>query len=170
SHSIKLFQHGLIQEAVPQNGFGLGPPGTPLRHDAPRRFQVTGKNIRHGAQLHFFLPNDPAGPPNPAGPLNQINTFRLALPLYPTAATDPNTGLPIWQTAVEIEPLLYYGMMLGGAFAPGVAQAFTDWFGTISEPAPPAFFDPLNWNFHYIRIVNQDGTTGDGGWQPIFVQ
>ncbi len=169
-HTIKVFQHGLIQEAIPQNGFGLGPPGTRLRHDAPRRFRVSGLDIRHGAQLRLFVPNDVAGPPNPAGPLNQINTIRLTLPLYPTTEKDPVTGFPVWQSAVELEPLIYYLMMLGGTAAPGVAPGFTDWFSGISEPPPPGFFDPLRWNFHYVRIVNQDGTQNLGGWQPIFVQ
>ncbi|MCH9651963.1 MAG: hypothetical protein K0U98_27285 [Deltaproteobacteria bacterium] len=170
-HILKVFQHGLIQNAVPQNGFGLGLPGTPLRHDSPRRFRVSGNNIRHGAELHVFIPNDVLGPPNPNGPQDQINTIDLAIPLYPTTERDPTNGnLPVWQTAVELEPFFYYAMMLGGGAAPGVAATFNDWFNTISEPPPPAFFDPLNWNFHFIQVVNADGTLGSGGWQPIFVQ
>ncbi len=171
-HTIKLFQHGLIQFGVAQNGFGLGMPGTPLRHDAPRRFRVAGMDIRPGAALLLNIPNDPAAvPPNPVGPLSQMITHELLLPLYPTTEREVGTNFPVWQTAVEIEPLIYYGMMLGGAFAPGVAASFNDWLGNIPEPpTTPGFFDPLNWNFHFVRVLNEDGSVSPGSWQPIFVQ
>jgi len=174
-HTVRLYQWGLILEAPAENGFGLGQS---LRHDAPRRFQVAAENVRHGARLWLAHHDDPAaGPPDPDGPLDQVQTSLIGLPLYPTDEVDPVTGRPIWQTAVELEPLAYYGLMLGGPKAPGVAAAYVDqkpFTFTMVDPKldQPAAgqFDPLAWNFLYVAVVNADGTVGDGGWQRLRIE
>ena len=152
---IRLFQWGLSQDG-PE--FGL----EALRHEAPRRLRVSGKNIRHGAKLGLWIPNSKRKPPH-----NEFRELlRLELPIYASGKTLPN-GNPIWETAVEIEPRYYYGMMLGGAYAPGVIPA---WNGTMKEPPSKGTFDPKGWNKHYVIVLNQDITYTAGGWQPLRIQ
>lgn len=168
-HTVRQFQWGLIQDAASENGFGLG---TALRHDAPRRAEVSGQNIRHGAYLALAYSSDPAaGPPNPALPLDQSPFQVISMPLYATPDTNPASGDPIWRTAIELEPLMYYGLMLGGPAAPGVAATYLDQkpFEPMLDPVLdqpfPGQFDPETWNFYYVFVVNTDGQIGDGGWQ-----
>ena len=174
-HQVRLLQWGLIKDAADENGFGLGQS---IRDDAPRRFRVSGANIRHGAHLRLYYHDDPkAGPPDPTGPLDQMQTGVLTLPLYPTRDTDAQTGEPIWSTAVELEPRAYYTLMLGGARAPGVAAATGDVApfsfpmvdAALDEP-PRNSFAPMRWNFHFLEVVNADGTTGAGGWQRLRIE
>ncbi|MFK7885259.1 MAG: cytochrome c peroxidase [Gammaproteobacteria bacterium] len=171
-HQVRLLQWGLIKDGADANGFGLG---ADIRDDAPRRFQVAGNHIRHGARLHLHYHNDDAAAaPDPGGPLDQLKTGVLSLPLYPTDASDPVTGAPIWQTAVELEPHAYYQLMLGGPRAPGVAAALADNVpftfpmvnASLDEP-PHGLFSPLRWNFLFVQIENADGSTGEGGWQRL---
>jgi hypothetical protein len=174
-HTVRLYQWGLILEAAGEGGFGLG---SALRHDAPRRFQVAGDNIRHGAQLVLAYHNDAsAGPPNPSLPVDQLEVGLLTLPLYPTSRLDGPSQRPVWQTAVELEPLAYYALMLGGPWAPGVAAAYLDQTPftfpmvdpVLDQPAPGQF-NPLAWNWLYVFILNADGSLGDGGWQRLRIE
>lgn len=169
-HTVRLFQWGLILEAASENGFGFG---AALHHEASRRFQVSGDGIRHGAQLLVAYRNGPGGPPDPDGPLDQAPFAAITLPLHATGALAVD-GRPIWQTAVEFEPLHYLALMLGGPFAPGVAAAYLDQKPftfpmqdpALDKPAPESF-DPLRWNWVYVLVLNADGTFGDGGWQRL---
>lgn len=169
-HIVRLLQYGLIQSSPPaENAFGLG---TQPRHDAPRRFRVAADDLRPGAALHLFVPV-PAGtpgavtdlPPSPNGP---VSARLLRLPIY---ATDDLQGtapdeVPVWETAVEFDQLEYYTLMLGGLGAPGVAAARADNAITLAEP-PTITFDATNFNWHYVRVRNADGTFTDGGWQRL---
>ncbi len=166
-HTVRLMQWGLVQDAVAQNGFGL----SSLHHAAPRRLRVAGKRIRDGATLILLQHADALATGGP----NQFATREIVLPLY---ATDQKTAenLPIWETVLELEPIVYYSWMLGGPEAPGVEDALTDYLFTkfnlvdpnLDQP-PVGSFDPLNWNLLYVQVKNTDGGTGDGGWQPLFV-
>lgn len=168
-HTVRLFQWGLILDAVEEGGFGLHG----LRHDASRRLQLSGRNIRHGAWLHLAFPNDPeAGPVNPKGPVDQVKFQIISFPLYlyATSRRDPVSGDPLYQTAVELEPLIYYGLMLGGPAAPGVAQDYLDtsFEFPLEDPVldrpPEGQFSPLEWNNLFVFVTNQDETWGQGGW------
>jgi hypothetical protein len=161
-HTTRLFQYGLLQAG----GFGL----PALRHDAPRRFVVAGVGIQPGARLIVHTPNDPTAPiPNPAGPLAQLVTTTLVMPLSPTNQRTADDE-PIWQTAIELDPQTYYRMMLGGPFAPGVGVASTDFNSTnVPEPPPPTFFDAANYNWHFVQIANPGVPPVDLGWLQLTI-
>ncbi|MCA8968967.1 MAG: hypothetical protein KDC95_04265 [Planctomycetes bacterium] len=151
--TIRLFQHGLVTD-----GPSVGLTG--LRHDAPRRFRVSGANIRKGALLLIRIPKRKP-------PYDDVNdTWPVLVPVYPTNETSAD-GQPVWESAVEFEPLIYYGMMLGGPAAPGVASA---WNNTLPEPPSSGTFEPDTWNLHHVTVINTDSTIGIGGWQPLKLQ
>jgi len=163
SHTVRLFQYGLLQDG-PVGAFGLDS----VRHEAPRRFRVQGRGLQHGASLRFFTHDSPGTlPPNPTQGLDgQDGEFReLVLPLYPTDVIEE--GRRIWETAVELEPLLVYRLMLGGRYAPGVPSTYTDFGFTIAEPPPLGTFDPVTWNWHFVQVVNPDGKRATAGWQRL---
>lgn len=168
THTVRLFQRGILQDAgaPPLNGLGL----TGLRHEAPRRVVIAGRRIQPGARVHLFVPNDPAGPPDltkAPEAAGQIATLRVALPLYATNEVSA-AGLPVFQTGVEWAPLMLYKTMLGGDFAPGIQPVLNDVIPfTIPEPPPLGTFDPVNWGFVYVRVVNPGGLAADAGWQRI---
>lgn len=148
--TIRLYQHGLKQDGP---SFGL----TELRHDAPRRLRIAGHGIRPGALLVVRMPK--FAPPYD----NFEDAWPIAVPIYPTNEKLAD-GRPIWESAVEFEPLMYYGMMLGGPSAPGVVAG---WDNTLPEPPLPASFDPNTWNKHHVTVLNADTTVGIGGWQAL---
>jgi hypothetical protein len=94
-------------------------------------------------------------------------------------------GTPVWETAVELEPIVYYQLMLGWEDAPGVAAVYNDVDSCPSTDPnqPPCFtfsdpptaselnqFDPQKWNWHYVRVINGDGVPRDGGWQRLTIE
>ncbi|MDY7092109.1 MAG: hypothetical protein SX243_03970 [Acidobacteriota bacterium] len=169
SHAVRLFQYGLTQDGPP-DAFGL--PG--VQWDAPRLFQVAGEHLRPGAELHLFTHwDDQAGsPPNLSlGPedANQVLMRRSVLPLYPTEERTAD-GRVVWKTAIQARTEVMYQLMLGGRFAPGVQDALADSSISIPEPPPAGMFDPVAWNWHYVRVVNADGTQTDAGWARITLQ
>ena len=176
-HTLRLYQWGLVQDAPAQNGFGFG---TGLHHDAPRRFQVSGNNIRHGAWLFVGYWNSPTGgPPNPNLPVNPAQVALIGFPLYPTNRTDgANGNAPIYETGIELEPLLFYPLILGGPYAPNVAAAFVDYGPTFTFPMlnpvldqpNTGAFDPVNWNWLHVWVVNFPSSIGVGGWQRLTLQ
>ncbi|MDY7096351.1 MAG: hypothetical protein SX243_25530 [Acidobacteriota bacterium] len=169
SHSVRLLQHGLLQDA-PAPHFGL----PQIRHDAPRRFRVSGDNIRHGAQLEILYHCDESRdlPPDtslrPDHP-DQVELCELTLPIYPTDQVGTEES-PRWETAVEAEHWLYYSLMLGGENAPGVSAALGDFGITIPEPPPVGTFSPVAWNWVWAQVRNLDGTLGAAGWQRVTIQ
>ncbi len=126
--ALRLMQNTL------NGSFGV----TGLRHEPPRRLRVRGDGIRHGAILELDI----------AGAGQQT----LRLPLF---AANPTGSDAIWLTAVELDALLYYALMLGGPGAAGVAELF---MGTMpGEVAPIASF-PVP-NEHTVRVINPDGSS-----------
>lgn len=153
--ALRLLQYGLVQDAGELRG---------LRHEAPRRFRVSGREIRPGATLVLYVPNDPTTPP----PYDK--GFRPMIPIQlPVYATGDKTitGAPIFATAVEADAQLTYVLSLGGPAAPGIKDAFD---GRLEEPPAKGTFDPGRWNKHWVWVVNEDGTYGTGGWQAIRLQ
>lgn len=151
--TIRLYQWGLKNDGP---SFGL----TKLRHDAPRRFRVAGKDIRPGAVMILRIPKKK--PPYD----NIAESWPIVLPIYPTDERTPD-GRSIWETAVEFEPLMYYGLMLGGPAAPGVVSA---WQNNLPEPPIAGTFDPQQWNKHHVTVVNADISFSSGGWQALRIQ
>ena len=105
--------------------------------------------------------------------MSQVNVEVISFPVYPTGNRDANSGNPIYETAVELEPLIYYGLMLGGPAAPGVAKAYLDskfefpLQDPVTDRPVTGQFDPLHWNYLYVLLTNEDNTWADGGWQRL---
>ncbi len=168
AHVTRLLQHGLIASSPPgESGFGRG---LTIGHDAPRRLRLAGDHIRHDARLELFTHDDPdvAAPPilglPPEDP-SQVATRKLSLPIYATG--DEHGGRRVWETAVELDPEVFYRLMVGGRRAPAVAEATSDVDYQYQEPPTQITFDAAGWNWHYLRVVNADGDIGDGGWQRL---
>ena len=105
---------------------------------------------------------DTSSSPDPA------KTRLVELPLYATGAT--SGGDPVWETAVELAPIEYYALLNGGIEAPGVRDTLNDALSTLPEPAPSGTFDPDQFDWHYVEVVNPDGNRKDGGWQRLTLQ
>ncbi len=171
-HTTRLYQNALLIDG-PAGGFGL----CSIRHEAPRRFRVAGRNIRHGATLRLFIQNDAgSGPPITSLRVDdpgQVPTLELELPIYPTGIVldDPTR---VWETAVELEPMLLYRLMTGRPNGfPGVIDNVTDLdflLQIVPEAQPVGTWSPLAWNHHWVRVVNADGTQADGGWQVLSLE
>lgn len=162
--AIRLMQHGILDGTDPGD-FGL--PG--LRHEAPRRFAVAGDDILPGATLHLFVP-DSTTAPNPTGALNQISTIEIILPIYPTYPRLED-GRQVWQTAVEAEPYIAYMLMLGGPKATGMPAVLNPvTVSGLAEPPSSSMFDVDSFNWHYVRVVNPNTNSADGGWQQLRLQ
>ncbi len=161
--AIRQFQYGLMQAT---EDFGI----SDLRHDAPRRFRVAGRNILPGAKLCLISPDDPSGaPPDTANPPDPSKTSELNVEIYPTGTTVDGTpgGVPIWETAVELAPIVYLELMNGGGRAPGVLDALEDVLSLLPEPPIAGTFDPDAFGWHYVKVVNPDTGTGTGGWSRL---
>jgi hypothetical protein len=174
SHSVRLLQTGIRASAGTGNNlFGVG-----IRWEAPRRFRVAAAGVRPGARLVLFSHNDPANPFQPPittlrpGQAGQVGLRSLTLPLHPSGDVDPTSGLPIYETAAELDPREYLRLIAGGPFAPAVQAAVTDaTFAFTEVPLAPALvFNAARWNLHYVRIENPNGLRGDGGWQRLFLE
>lgn len=171
AHMTRLLQLGLIQSSpAGSNAFGLG---TAPRHDAPRRFRVAAGGLRPGAALEIFLPV-PAGFPGavtnlPPSPFGLQPARRVRLPIYATnqRATVGEESVPIWESAVEFDPLEYYTIMLGGLGDPSVAAARADNTITIPEAPLGLTFNAAGRNWVYVQVTNADGTSTVGGWQRL---
>ena len=172
AHTVRVYQNALLIDGPP-GGFGL----CSVRHQAPRRIRVAGRNIRHGATLRLFIHADPvAGPPlthlrvdDPA----QVRTLELELPIHPTdLLLDDLTR--IWETHVELGPKIYDHLMVGRPNGfPGVLDNPEDLdflYQAVPEAQPAGTWSPVAWNNHWVRVVNADGTQGEGGWQALTIE
>jgi len=181
AHTVRLYQNALLVDGPP-GGYGL----CSIRHVVPRRFRVAARDLRQGATLHLFIQDVPGGsPPDPTlhvGNDNQVPTLELVLPLHPTDLRLQD-GRWVWETAVEMEPLLFYRLMAGPPVAAGL-QGILDAVGDLDflyqitpEAQPAGSFNPAIWNLHWVRVVNTDGSQVDGnpvggnpGWQPLQIE
>ena len=90
-------------------------------------------------------------------------------------AADPDavgtviTAAP-WETAVEIDQLTYYTLMVGGPFAPGVQAALSDFNSQIPESTTSTTFDPVNVNWHFVQVQNPGQAPVDIGWRQLKVR
>ncbi|MCA8971419.1 MAG: hypothetical protein KDC95_16620, partial [Planctomycetes bacterium] len=148
---LRTLQYGLIQD---------GKLAIRMRHEAPRRFRISGRDIRPGARLVLFFTDDATLPP-PHAQFDKMSV--LDMPIYATSETS-SAGHAIFETAVEAAPKLAYALLLGGPAAPGVRETFAR---TLQEPPSKGSFYPATWNRYLVFVVNEDGTFASGGWQAL---
>src|SRR5262249_12047167 len=103
-----------------------GPPagfGALFRPDAPRRFRLTANGVEPGAILRIFgpLPADVAGGGQPTTIPTTADHPYAEFPIYPESAS----GALSWETAVETEPYILYGLLNGGPGNPAVIQTWS---------------------------------------------
>ena len=149
--AISLQSLRTLQDAVVGPDFGV----QTLRHEPPRRFRISGQNIRQGATLLLGMAS--GGTPM-SSPVQSIE-----MPLYPTAHRT-QSGEIIWETTVEADPRITLALLNGGLWAPGVAE-------TLQGQLPPSQpLDPYAWNQFLVLVVNEDGSFNTPGWQTLRVQ
>jgi DNA-binding beta-propeller fold protein YncE len=127
---------------------GGAPCSVPLqrRHEPPRRFRVSGANIRAGARLFLFMTDGTA--------TTSFFPTGMEMTLQPTKFVGSG-GNPIWETELELDALQTYAFLNGGPFAPGVQAVFSTTLGGSAPTSPlnPAF------NQYKVIVVNEDGSS-----------
>jgi hypothetical protein len=148
-----------LQEAV------VGHFGVPaLRHEPPRRFRVTGTNIRPGAKLFFAMMSLDRGPALAAGSRRSAWSVakKMEMDLYPTRYT--SQGRIVWETRVELDSIQTFALLNGGYWAPSVADVL---HRRTSSPE----LEPLAYNRFLVGIENEDGTSRYSPvWQVLEIQ
>lgn len=138
-------------------------PSTTPGHDASRRlqFEITGTNVREGGRVRIGIDMVGGSGSEPANS-SQSDFQYVELPVYPRRTAET----VVWETAVELEPVFVYVLLLGGPAAPGVAQALSG-DDTLSTGA----FDPTNWNQYDFQYIAPDGDVSTTLWpsnlQPL---
>ena len=128
-----------------QNNFGLR---TDLQHEPPRRFRVSGDDIRPGAKLGIAFPFG-------AG-------FELIwIPVFPTKYFDGNNRR-IWETTVEADDQQTLGLLCGSIWTPGVVDVMR--YMPPSSPLNP----DVNNNFIF-SVLNEDGDLAAPAWNSLSV-
>lgn len=104
-----------------QASLGIGPG-----HDAPRRIRLKGTDLRPGAQVALIVET--------TGSVNK----RIELPIYPTKEFDGSgENNRIWETAVELDPMNLYILLLGGPADEDVIDILADpGSASTASPAP----------------------------------
>ncbi len=161
--SIWALRH--LQNAVllPPQIWGV----TTRHHEPPRRFRVSGDNIRPGAKLLLGMNTYPQGSGNPLAV--------LAMDLYPTRFKDGN-GNQVWETRQELDATMTMILLNGGPYRPEVVDVFLR-----TPMANPALLNPSQWNDptssnptsgYQPTVCNEDGTIGpsSGNWQRLEIR
>lgn len=116
----------------------FGVPSSP-RHEPPRRFRVTGTNIRPGARLILESPNEDP----------------IEMDLYPVMADGPDMDSDlddvVWETFQEMEALHVFALLNGG-FRDGEVV------DVLLRRADGSGLDPSMNNVYTITVVNEDDT------------
>ncbi|MEZ5964657.1 MAG: hypothetical protein R3F56_12480 [Planctomycetota bacterium] len=112
-----------------------------IRHEAPRRFRVTGGNIFQGARLTVFLPQTWSG-------TTVTSWTPLTFDLNPVR----ENGTLFWETSATIAPLHQYAMLCGWVNAPGVQS-------TLDTGSPGAqTLNPSAFNQYAFAVSNEHPT------------
>jgi hypothetical protein len=147
--SIRLMQRGYLGS------------GAALHHEPPRRFRVSGDNIRPGAVLGLNIPKV-------SNPTSQSDYYTVQLPIYPTDKSSPTTGKRVWETAVEADPHVAGMLALGGYWAQGIDPTSTSTSVLLRSVVNPitestfngaTYFNPSVWNKYLVDVINEDGTS-----------
>lgn len=132
-------------------GTNFGVPAA-RRHEPPRRFRVSGTDIRPGAKMYLFMTDGTF--PSGGGPATSFFPLGMELKITPTQFVSPTSANPVWESELELSPLQTYAFLNGGPFAPGV-QATID--TPLGATAGPALF-ATTFNQYRVLILNEDGT------------
>ena len=148
SHLRQLnMQQAVLTSGAP-NSFGLSTE----KHELPRRFRVSGNNIRYGAKLVLSMTGR-----------NGVQV-PVEFPLFATEYLANGTSGPrIWETAVEADGEMTLAFLCGGYFLPNVFSVIN--FLTPTMPA----VNPAADNSYGFTVVNLDGTSA-GGTAPLTVR
>ncbi len=151
SPSSSIWTLRTLQQSVVGPAFGV----PAVRHEPPRRFRVTGDNVRPGAKLLFAM----ASGANPASFPIQI----MEMELYPTHYT--SSGRLIWETNLELDATQNFAMLNGGYWAPDVANVLLRLTTTPS-------LQPAAWNKFLAAVQNEDQSIGFNltNWQVLKIQ
>lgn len=100
---------------------------------------------------------------------NNDHLLKIVLPIHPTSRLTFD-GRRIWETAAELEAMLYYRLMAGRPTIqsiPNVLETLVSVdfpvegspLGRIAENGGESnHFDPGLWNWHYVQVRNSDGS------------
>ena len=139
----------LADQASGAGQFGLAGQ----QHEPPRRFRVTGDNIRSGATLALaFSATNP----------NAV----LLLPIYPTEHTEVSENgvtRTIWESTIEADDLQTMAFLCGSVFTPGVLDV-------IRFTPPSQALSPSTFNLPNVLVINEDGSSSAPVAQPLTVR
>jgi len=162
--AVRIFQKAVL------GSFGVTGP----HHEPPRRFRVTGANIRPGAFLRLAY-SAPLSPTQPAtAPPNPVNVQLLELPIFPSRDSTVFGGGLVWETSAELSPLVTFAFLNGGPFAPdvaGVGLGFVEEFNPPTSSTPQTnSLAPQTWNLFHVQVVNPGNQASPtGSWQALTV-
>ena len=173
------FQENLFFHATGTNppGFGMNPVD-----ETSRRFVVSGVGIQYGALLRIYAATAAdiaSGQPPVTTPVPGTNQIVVEAPVF--ARLLDSDGI-VWETAVEVGPVVMAGLLNGGPQHAPVAAAWTDIWTSPALPLIPNqpgwnpqanIYDPMNHNWYWVEVENVPGdptTITAGGWQRLTVQ
>ena len=151
-NSGSIWSQRTLQQTVAGGGWGV----PAVRHEPPRRFRITGTNVRPGAKLLFAM----ASGTTPASFPVQI----MEMEIYPTRYA--STGRRVWETNAELDAMHTFALLNGGYWAPDVLNVL------LRTVTTGPSLDPTNWNRFLVAVLNEDGTIGFSttNWQVLRVQ
>ncbi len=144
------------ERTLQQSAFAAGGMGVPsVRHEPPRRFRITGDNIRPGAKMLLGIASGTTAASLPV----QV----MVMDLYPT--THLSNGRQVWETLAELDATQTFALLNGGYWAPDVLNVL---MRTVSAP----LLKPTTWNKYLVGVLNEDGTLGFSttNWQVLRIQ
>ncbi|MDJ0839071.1 MAG: hypothetical protein QNK37_21325 [Acidobacteriota bacterium] len=149
---------------------GYLPPTTVKPHEAPRRFRVSGANIRAGAVLRLWIPKSLPDP-------GFGDWYVMEAPIYPSDKVN-SQGNRIWETAVEADPMMSAVFAVGGYWSQGVHPGKLN--SVLNRSAvlninetgfnPAAHFNVAAWNSYIIEVINEDGTSASATGQVLNIE
>jgi hypothetical protein len=153
-HKTNMWSMRQFRNALQAGADTFGVPATGARHEAPRRFRVTGDNILPGAVLRL-------GPSSAAGGQTGPDYF-LEMHLFPTGFSEQ--GRQVWETDCEMAPVEIYASLCGGRDGPHVQEVLDR---SIDSP----MLDPTGHNFWFVEVQNEDDKKNlDASWQRLRIQ
>ena len=146
--AIHELTQAVLDEAASVGGVDFGVAG--LQHEPPRRFRVTGTDIRAGARLGigFLTP--------------QSTIVPVWMPIFPTNHVDESSNR-IWETTVEADDLMTMGLLCGSIWTPGIVDVIR-----FSPPSQP--LDPGTNNNFIVVVQNEDGAISPIAFNSLSVR
>ncbi len=158
----RQLQAGLLDDTgTPRFGLTVNANGE-FHHEPPRRFRVSGDDIRQGARLLLLFSSDPVQP----GP-SSSNISYIEAPLFP--ALDQSTGELVWETAVEANALTTLALLHGSVYVPGVELVTLGGVPDGQTAIDPYALDPVARNWFAPLVVNANGAWSLPSWQRLTI-